>query len=142
MNLSIKLYVHVGFTVIIVVRRLKNVNAILSFSLTLESISHLFGLHVVLYPLKHLFITYGMFLLCFLFVCVLDCLSGKETVIPLTRWFSFPGQLETVASTLTFQFFCVPLLPHTETSLHPQLACSSCKYRLMIKKEKMMDDSL
>lgn len=108
MNLPIKLNVPLGFALIIVLSRLKNMNAILSFSLALESISQPFGLHIVLYPMKHLFITYGMFLLCFLFVCILDCLSGKETVVPLTRWFSFPGQLETAASALTFQFFCVP----------------------------------
>lgn len=127
MNLPIQLNVPLGFTLIIVLSRLKNMNAILSFSLALESISQLFGLHIVLYPMKHLFITYGIFLLCFLFVCILDCLSGKETVVHLTRWFSFPGQLETAASALTFQVFlcthcCYIKIPVFTLSLPVHLA--------------------
>lgn len=111
---QIKLNVLLGFTIIILLSRLKNVNAILSFSLVLERISQLFGLYIVLYLMKHL-----LLMECFFFVFILDCLSEKEILVPLTRWFSVSRPLETAASTFTFQFFVYPLLPHKETSLHP-----------------------
>ena len=63
MNLSIKLSVPLGFTVIILLSKLENLNAILFFSFALESISKLFGLCIVLYPMKHL-----LLMECFFFV--------------------------------------------------------------------------
>lgn len=72
MNLSVKLDV-LGFAVIILLNRLKNVNTILFFSFALQSISQPLGLHIVLCPMKHLLFM-ERFLLCFLFVLTLECL--------------------------------------------------------------------
>lgn len=57
-----KVTVPLGVTVI-VLSKLENQNVILSFSFALESISQLFGLRIVLCPMKHL-----LLMGCFFFV--------------------------------------------------------------------------
>ena len=100
-----KVTVPLGVTVI-VLSKLENQNVILSFSFALESISQLFGLRIVLCPMKHL-----LLMGCFFFVFSLfsfQIIYQKKKSWHLPRWFSFSRPVSQRLLPILSRFcFCV-----------------------------------
>ena len=113
-----KVTVPLGVTVIIL-SKLENLNVILSFSFALESASQLFGLHIVLCPMKHcLWDVSSLFSLYFQFRLYIR----KRNRGTCQGGFVFPGQLvrDCCPYFHIFVFLCVCFhCCHVDTSLDP-----------------------